>query len=262
MGKAFTPDDISPGTSISRAVLELREALDAAKAKCFVVGLSGGIDSAVTLGLCVRVAPTIALTMFDVWDTPAEARAKEWFKELNRQYPGAIQLEQVRPGTLGSVLDKAVPLRYLRPTEKAKGTEPTPAERRVVGNLTARLRMAILYAWANQRSGLVVGTGNACELYLGYFTKHGDGACDVLPLRHLLKSQVYAVGKELGVPQSIMEAVPSAELWPGQTDEGEMGVSYSDVEKYLRREDVPYSVQCRIEEMHDMNFHKHPTPWW
>ena len=76
----------------------------------------------------------------------------------------------------------------------------------------------------------MAGTGNRSELTIGYFTKHGDGGVDVLPIGHLLKGQVRTLAKELGVPQAIIDKAPSAGLWPGQTDEAEMGFSYADLE--------------------------------
>ena len=80
---------------------------------------------------------------------------------------------------------------------------------------------------------LVAGTGNRSELTIGYFTKHGDGAADLLPIGRLLKSEVRGLAVDLGIPQAIIDKPPSAGLWAGQTDEAEMGFSYSDLERYL-----------------------------
>ena len=252
--------EFDPKAYIAQAVAELTAVSKAVTGPLYV-GLSGGIDSAVTFGLCARARQTTGLIMFDVWDTPEEARAKEWFKQLNAEgHP--VQMQQVRPQHITDALTKVVPLKYLKASQRAKGTLPTRSEQRVVGNMTARARMLILYAWANQHDGLVVGTGNACELYLGYFTKWGDGAADVLPLRHLLKSQVYAVARELGVPQSIMDAAPSAGLWAGQTDEQELGVTYAQVEAYLHGDEVDFQTADVIEHLHQASLHKQPRSWW
>jgi len=96
-----------------------------------------------------------------------------------------------------------------------------------------RLRMTSLYFVANSLNYLVAGTGNRSELAIGYFTKYGDGGVDMLPIGRLLKSQVQALARELGVPAPIIDKAPSAGLWLGQTDEAEMGFSYADLEKYL-----------------------------
>ena len=93
--------------------------------------------------------------------------------------------------------------------------------------------MTSLYFAANSLNYLVAGTGNRSELAIGYFTKYGDGGVDMLPIGRLLKSQVQALARELGVPAPIIDKAPSAGLWLGQTDEAEMGFSYADLEKYL-----------------------------
>ncbi|PIT86723.1 MAG: NAD(+) synthase, partial [Candidatus Magasanikbacteria bacterium CG10_big_fil_rev_8_21_14_0_10_43_6] len=102
-----------------------------------------------------------------------------------------------------------------------------------VGNMKARVRMTLLYAKANQIGGLVLGTGNKTELLLGYFTKYGDAGVDVLPIASLYKHEVRALAKEMGVPQSILDAAPTAGLWAGQTDEQELGMTYHDADAIL-----------------------------
>src|SRR6185369_6674237 len=102
-----------------------------------------------------------------------------------------------------------------------------------LSNVKPRLRMAALYFVANSLNYLVAGTGNRSELTIGYFTKHGDGGVDILPIAGLLKSEVLAMARELGVPAEIVDKAPSAGLWQGQTDEAEMGFSYADLERYL-----------------------------
>lgn len=101
------------------------------------------------------------------------------------------------------------------------------------GNLKARTRMCILYYHANLRHRMVVGTGNKTELLIGYFTKYGDGGVDIEPIGGLYKTQVRALSRQMGVPASIIEKTPTAGLWPGQTDEGELGVTYEIADKIL-----------------------------
>jgi NAD+ synthase len=100
-------------------------------------------------------------------------------------------------------------------------------------NLKPRLRMSTLYFVANARNYLVAGTGNKSELMVGYFTKWGDGGCDLLPLGGLFKTHVWDLACELGVPEGIILRAPTAGLWPGQTDEGDMGVSYAELDATL-----------------------------
>ncbi|UCC64986.1 MAG: NAD(+) synthase [Anaerolineae bacterium] len=100
-------------------------------------------------------------------------------------------------------------------------------------NLKPRLRMATLFYIANARGYLVAGTGNKSELMAGYFTKYGDGGADILPLGDLYKGQVWKLAREIGVPQPIIRRPPTAGLWPGQTDEGELGITYAALDAIL-----------------------------
>lgn len=100
-------------------------------------------------------------------------------------------------------------------------------------NLKPRLRMMTLYFFANFYNKLVAGTGNKSELMVGYFTKYGDGACDFLPIGSLYKSEVRVLAKYLGIPEKIISKPPSAGLWKGQTDEGELGITYEELDKAL-----------------------------
>jgi NAD+ synthase len=95
--------------------------------------------------------------------------------------------------------------------------------------------MSVLYYFANKLNYLVCGTGNKSEIMLGYFTKHGDGATDILPIGDLLKRQVRRLAGESGIPTRIITKPPTAGLWPGQTDEGEMGISYPELDDILER---------------------------
>ena len=101
------------------------------------------------------------------------------------------------------------------------------------GNIMARTRMIMLYDQAAKYRGLVLGTSNKTELLLGYFTKYGDGGVDIEPLGDLYKTQVRQLVKDLGVPDRIIKKVPTAGLWPGQTDEGELGFTYEEVDRLL-----------------------------
>ena len=102
-----------------------------------------------------------------------------------------------------------------------------------IGNLKARIRMSIIYYYANAKNYLVSGTGNKSEILIGYFTKHGDGACDIEPIGDLYKTEVYKLSEYIGVPQEIIDKPPRAGLWTNQTDESEIGMSYSLIDKIL-----------------------------
>ena len=118
-----------------------------------------------------------------------------------------------------------------------------------MGNVMARVRMIMLYYFARKHNALVAGTGNKTEYLLGYFTKHGDIACDVLPIGSLYKTDVYALARELGIPGSILNKKPTAGLWSGQTDEGELGFSYEDIDKALKGNDRSHPIWKRVSEV-------------
>ena len=102
-----------------------------------------------------------------------------------------------------------------------------------IGNLNARIRMSIIYYFANQKNYLVSGTGNKSEILIGYFTKHGDGACDMEPIGDLYKIEVFKLSEYLGISEAILEKPPRAGLWNGQTDEDEIGMSYDLLDQIL-----------------------------
>lgn len=199
----------NPEVPRRRIVEGLRAFLDKTGLKGFVLGMSGGVDSSLTAALAVEaVGPekVRALLMPELGlSSPEGIRdAEEWAKALGIRY------------TL-------IPINgFLKPLSGI----PWRRSETAVMNAKPRIRMLLLYDLANSEGLLVLGTGNRTELLLGYFTKHGDGACDLLPIGDLYKSQVWQLAEHVGVPERIVKKVPSAELAPGQTDEGEMGLSY------------------------------------
>ncbi|HKN07002.1 MAG TPA: NAD+ synthase [Thermoplasmata archaeon] len=181
-----------------------------------VVGLSGGIDSA----LLARLA--------------RDALGAEHV--LGVLLPDAPFPDPLRKETEGYAHDLGIEVRTvpIDPVEKAyRALLPELADRVSLGNVKARIRMTVLYAIARERHRLVAGTGNKSELLLGYFTKYGDGGVDIVPLGDLYKTDLRAVAKELGLPAAIRERAPTAGLWEGQTDEEELGISYADVDQIL-----------------------------
>jgi len=118
--------------------------------------------------------------------------------------------------------------------------------------------MAALYYFANAINYLVAGTGNRSEIAVGYFTKHGDGGADLLPLGPLVKREVVALARDLAVPQAIIDRKPSAGLWMGQTDEEEMGFSYVELERYLDQgpQGVPPAMAMKMERLIRLSEHK------
>jgi NAD+ synthase len=190
-----------------------------AGAKGCVVGISGGVDSAVTAVLCKRAFPKTTLgLLLPCYSQPADLKHAQ---ELAQKFSIPTML-----------IDLTGAFDQLHRT--FEGKDYSPRERSLpLSNLKPRLRMATLYYFASKYNYLVVGTGNKSELTMGYFTKYGDGGVDLLPLGGLLKSQVRRLAYELEIPEEIIEKAPSAGLWEGQTDEGEMGITYAELDKII-----------------------------
>jgi NAD+ synthase len=250
---------MNPG--INEVVDWLRRRMNAAASRGLVVGLSGGIDSAVVVRLCQLAVPgqTVAAIMPCKSDPQDEADARlvaDHFSvpavriDLDPAYDALV--ESLRAGV--DALSGELPA--VQPAGVAHSS------RVPLANIRPRLRMTALYYLANSLDSLVVGTGNKSELTMGYFTKHGDGGVDLLPIGHLLKSEVRAIAKELGVPPSIIDKPPSAGLWLGQTDEAEMGFSYADLERYLTDgpEAVSPALALRVERLIRSTEHKRMLP--
>jgi NAD+ synthase len=236
----------------------LRQRATAASARGFVVGLSGGLDSAVVARLCQLAAPgqTVAVMMpcrSDPRDEADAALVAEAFRIPSLR----VDLEPAYDALIAGI---STALEGLPP--ETKPPDHGGDGRVALGNVRPRLRMTTLYHVANSLNYLVAGTGNRSELTVGYFTKHGDGGVDVLPIGHLLKSQVRALASELDVPKAIIERPPSAGLWPGQTDEAELGFSYADLERYLTTgpEGVSPALALRLERMIRSTEHKRSLP--
>ena len=191
----------------------IRERVEEAGADGVVLGISGGVDSAVTAVLAKRGLGGRVLGL--IMPCHSDPTDVEHARRLAAEFD--IKTEYVDLTLLFECFLVILP----------------PGDRVAVGNLKPRLRMATLYYYANSRHYLVMGTGNKSELACGYFTKHGDGGVDILPLGDLLKTQVRELARELGIPEEIIAKPPSAGLWEGQTDEGEMGITYDELDSVL-----------------------------
>jgi len=123
-------------------------------------------------------------------------------------------------------------------SESINFSESTNIDKVDLGNIMARVRMIFLYSYARRHNLLVLGTSNKSEIMTGYFTKWGDGAADLQPIAHLYKTHVKLIAKELGVPENILQRVPSGEIWEGQTDEGEMGITYEELDSLLYKIEI------------------------
>jgi len=183
-------------------------------AKGIVLGLSGGIDSAVVSALCKEaVGKDKLLVLF----MPCNSNPRDLKDARLVAAKLKLKSELVDLSCVYNNFLKVLP----------------PAGGLALGNLKPRLRMSTLYYFANKLNYLVCGTGNKSELLVGYFTKYGDGGVDILPIADLFKRQVRKLAEELKIPQGIITKPPTAGLWQGQTDEGEMGITYNELDDIL-----------------------------
>jgi NAD+ synthase len=224
----------------------IKDKVLASGCKGVVLGMSGGLDSAVVAALCIRAFPenTLGLIM------PCHSSEKD--KEH-----AVMVAEQFSIPTKTAVLDD-IYNEYLKVLPDFKPDRSLTQLARA--NLKARLRMITLYYTANQLKYLVVGSGNRSEMTVGYFTKHGDSGVDLLPLGNLVKKEVRELARFLKIPPEIIDKVPSAGLWAGQTDEGEMGFTYEALDDYILTGRAPQALKKRIEGMRAASTHKCTTP--
>lgn len=229
-----------------RLVLWIRNQVTSCGCRGTVVGMSGGIDSSVLAVLCRRAFPKNVLGL--IMPCHSIPEDEEHARSVASQF--AIPTKRI---VLDSVFDNI--LRMLG------DEQPDPALGRLAeANMKARLRMLTLYYHANKLSYMVAGSGNKAELTVGYFTKYGDGGVDILPLGNLVKQQVRELARFLGIPQPIIDKPPSAGLWRGQTDEGEMGITYEQLDRYLLDGMVPGEIKKKIEHMAAISEHKRQLP--
>jgi NAD+ synthase len=207
--------DIQPEKIKSSLVDFLRTGLKKAGFERAVVGLSGGIDSTVSCFLSVA-----ALGKENVLGVRMPFRTSS---------PESLQHAQLVIDQLG-IESKTVEITPMVEPLIEKYPEMNAFRK---GNIMARERMIVLYDLSAATKGLVIGTGNKTEIILGYTTLFGDSACGINPIGDLYKTQVRQLAAHLGVPDLIIQKPPSADLWMGQTDESEMGITYEEVDRLL-----------------------------
>ena len=224
----------------------LKDYLEKTHCQKYILGISGGVDSSLCAALARNAVGKDRLLCLIL---PIESSKKD--EEDAKLLAEELDLNYV-------VVDNSEAFKSFVKANEALGMT---FDRSTLGNFKARLRMCTLYAYAQKYNGLVIGTDNADERYTGYFTKHGDGACDILPIARLLKGEVVEASKLLGISDYLAERVPTASLFEGQTDEKEMGVTYKDLDKYILGGKVDSEVEKRIEHLHKISEHKRvPTP--
>lgn len=212
-----------------------------------IIGVSGGIDSAVTLMLLARAFSPGKIKAFFM---PDQGTAKS-------DYDDVAALSQA------SGVD--IPTINIQPMVDAFRETLGVDSPTALGNIKSRTRMITLYYHSNISNGIVVGTTNRSEYVVGYYTKFGDGACDIEPIMHLLKSEIRGLASVLNVPQTIIDKKPSAGLWASQTDEAELGITYDRLDQIiveifdqkLEKSGPDYE---RVRSLNENSMHKRVSP--
>jgi NAD+ synthase len=188
------------------------------KTKGVVVGISGGIDSAVATTLAVRALGKDKVLGFILPSAKLDQSYEDDARKLAKQLDIKV---------------KKIPISDLIEAFTNNVDDEIAQNRLAVGNAMARFRMVLLYSYANHMNYLVLGTSNKTEIMVGYFTKYGDGGADFEPFGGLYKTHIRKLAKHLDIPEEIITKPPSAGLWKGQTDEGELGITFDLLDKIL-----------------------------
>ena len=194
----------------------IKRKLHEANANKIIIGLSGGIDSAVVAALSVKAIGKENVIGVMLPYKKSHPNSFNHAVEVAKTFE--IQYSKI---DISPMVDSYFDLYDSNADELRRG------------NRMARERMCILYDLSAKHNGLVIGTGNKSELFIGYFTQYGDGACAFEPIGHLYKTEVFEIAKILKVPNSVIEKRPTADLWEAQTDEDEMGITYKVLDQIL-----------------------------
>jgi NAD+ synthase len=205
---------INPQQEEIRIITFLKEIFQKQNIDKAIIGISGGIDSATSLTLLSKALPKENILALHL----------PYFNEVDKDIPVIEEALGIRITTV-SIQHTA--------DEMMKRLEVPQDDKVRRGNIMARIRMIMLFDWAKKNNALVVGTENRSEYHLGYFTRYGDEGSDIEPLQHLYKTQVFELAKSIGVPQSVIDKPPSANLWQDQSDEDEFGFTYQEADPVL-----------------------------
>ena len=252
---------MTPKQRINHIVKWIQAYARGAKISTLVVGISGGIDSSVVSALCARTGlKTIVVQMPIRQNKILNNRSSQQATWLLERFPGNVTHMSMDLTSVFTAFEKKT--QPFCSTEQ----EPNPQEQLAYANSRARLRMMTLYQIAQSHTGIVVGTGNRVEDFgVGFFTKYGDGGVDISPIGDCMKTAVWDMGCELGLPQEIIMAEPTDGLWDdGRTDEGQLGMTYPELEQAMVQADTNSGVDNqkqkqnlrRYREIRARNLHK------
>ncbi len=233
-------------TELENRIAFIQNQLRQSGADGIVLGLSGGKDSALVGILCKKACDNTVGLILPCMSKRNYEMDREDACSVASQY--SISLRTVDLSAVKSLLLETISASGVNLSDMASA------------NISPRLRMLTLYAVAASENRLVAGTGNRSEAYMGYFTKWGDGAHDFNPIADLTVTEIYEFLDYLGAPRCVMEKAPSAALFEGQTDEGEMGITYARIDRYLLTGEATAEDKELIERFHARSLHKTRMP--
>jgi NAD+ synthase len=252
--------EINADEEIRRRVDFLKEYVRKSGTTGLLIAISGGIDSAVATGLCKKATDELRAETGMDYRTVGVLQPYGEQADIadSRSVVDAFELKNAVEMNIQEAVDEvAIETEYAL---KHLGIH-RHISKEGKGNVKARTRMVMQYALAFEMNLLVVGTDHASEAVTGFFTKYGDGAVDITPLSSLNKRQVRQLAAALGVPQSVLDKAPTAGLWDGQTDEGELGISYEANSDYLEGRPIDDAARAKLERQYDKTAHKRlPIP--
>lgn len=245
---------------IDRRIAFIQDCLRGSGLKTLVLGISGGVDST-TAGLLAQRAVEGMRTAGEGDDYRFIA-VRLPYQMQHDEHEAQLAVETIKPDECHTVNIGVAVQGLARATEALDDLAEAKRDF-VLGNTKARMRMVAQYTIANARNGLVIGTDHAAEAVMGFFTKFGDGACDLTPLAGLVKGQVRELAAALGAPEQLVHKVPTAdleELDPGKPDEDAHGVPYQHIDAFLQGQEVPEESARIIVETYDKSAHKRQLP--
>jgi len=246
---------------VARRIRFIKERLQASRLKVLVLGISGGVDS-LTAGLLAQRA--VKELRESTGDTAYQFIAVRLPYHIQHdEHEATASVDFINPDERHTV-DIAPSVKALVEQVKAFEGQTDAAVDFVKGNIKARTRMVAQYTIAGVRGGLVIGTDHAAEAVMGFFTKFGDGACDLAPLSGLVKNQVRAIARSFGAPENLVEKIPTADLEdlvPGKPDEASHGVTYAEIDAFLHGEPLRQEAFDIIVNTYRKTQHKRDLPY-
>ncbi|HTE13961.1 MAG TPA: ammonia-dependent NAD(+) synthetase [Burkholderiales bacterium] len=254
-------DEAALRTEIARRITFIQDCLKHSGLKTLVLGISGGVDSLTAGLLAQRAVEQLRQQTGDAQYRFIAVRLP--YQTQHDEHDAQTSVDFIAPDERHAV--------NIGPSVKALASEvaafdgqPAAAVDFVLGNTKARMRMVAQYTIAGARQGLVIGTDHAAEAVMGFFTKFGDGACDLAPLSGLVKNQVRAIARSFGAPESLVKKIPTADLEdlsPGKPDEASHGVSYAEIDAFLHGQPVRAAAFDIICSTYKKTQHKRVMPF-